>query len=329
VEEKYEHIIYAIVLLIVFGVFFGGGNFTVKILGMNYPIMVVVSESMSPNLGVGDFITVGNLGDLEELIVGSPPHGEILVYDNGFKEFIVHRAIAKFNKNGKWWFRVKGDNNEYPDNKLVPEDVIIGRVTGRIPILGYFSLFTKTISGFAFTAFFMVFAFFFDILIPSKNRLNGGKFPMISLVFFFIPVIVVFSFWFIKSNQVILDALALFTWYIGCLILPIVIVDDESGMMFWLYHFVLIMIPIACDFAWWICNVTPSEWWVSGGGTVPINWFLVRETHVFQTVFRTILNILLPGCILFLTISIAMRCESKKIVSLFACVRKHRVTSNE
>ncbi len=320
-KEKHEYLIYALVLFLVFVFFFSGGNLITRVVGLQYPLMVVVSESMTPNLGVGDFIIVGNLDNPGEIVVGSPPSGEILVYDNGLNEYIVHRAIEKFNENGKWWFKMKGDNNQLPDLMLIPEDIIIGRVTGRIPILGYFSVFTKTISGFAFTAFFMVLAFFYDLIIPLKNKTRHGKFPFIYIAPFIVPVTIVFSHWFIKSNQVFLDIFAIVTWYFGCLLLPISLVDDDSGIMFWLYHFVLIMIPIACDFTWFVSGITPSQWWAISGGTIPVNWFLVKETFAYQRFFRTVLNILVPGSVIFISLLVAKRFNNQQISYLQAKLR--------
>ena len=107
------------------------------------PLHTPISGSMEPTLKIGDLLVI--CGGLKaEDIHASPKDGDIIVFknpDNPNGMPIVHRAIKKFQKNGKWYFITKGDNNYYDDYKLfgwiIPEDYIIGKVIFVIPKLGY------------------------------------------------------------------------------------------------------------------------------------------------------------------------------------------------
>ena len=54
-------------------------------------------------------------------------------------------------------------------------------------------------------------------------------------------------FWLSPDNHLQYELAALALWYLGCLVAPLAFEDDDMGLMFWLYHFVLLMIPIGCD----------------------------------------------------------------------------------
>jgi hypothetical protein len=96
-------------------------------------------------------------------------------------------------------------------------------------------------------------------------------------------------------------------WYLACLIMPLAFHDDDTGAMLWLYHLVLIMLPVACDITWWSYNITPSMWWYQEGGTVSINWFLLTEKASFNTVFESVLKTLVPGAVIFIVSLLAKR----------------------
>mgnify|MGYP003883245213 CR=1 FL=1 len=107
------------------------------------PLYTPISRSMEPTLRVGDLLII--CGGLKaEDIHASPKNGDIIVFknpDNPEGMPVVHRAIKKFWKNGKWYFITKGDNNHRDDYWLfgwiIPEDYIIGKVIFVIPKLGY------------------------------------------------------------------------------------------------------------------------------------------------------------------------------------------------
>ncbi len=93
-----EYLKYFFFFIILAGIALGGMQVLKASYKTKYPIMVVVSESMVPTLGVGDFIFVGQIDDLEGVVTESMPEGEIIVFlrTGSTNEYIVHRAIEKF-----------------------------------------------------------------------------------------------------------------------------------------------------------------------------------------------------------------------------------------
>ena len=113
------------------------------VLHTNAPLHTPVSGSMEPTLKIGDLLVIRG-GLKAEDIHASPKDGDIIVFknpDNPEGMPIVHRAIEKFQKDGKWYFITKGDNNTRDDYDaygwIIPEDYIIGKVIFVIPKLGY------------------------------------------------------------------------------------------------------------------------------------------------------------------------------------------------
>jgi signal peptidase len=102
-----------------------------------YPIQVIVSDSMSPTLNIGDIVLVENI-DPKSITIGtviafqSPRYGENI--------YFVHRVIGVEVINDKYYFRTKGDANDSPDSWLIPETHLIGRIIARIPLIGYLVL---------------------------------------------------------------------------------------------------------------------------------------------------------------------------------------------
>jgi len=105
------------------------------------PIVVVISESMEPNILKGDLLFVR----------GTDPNyiynGDVIVFDarglwfNAPQEPIVHRVINKYNISNTWYFTTQGDNNALPDDEDIPESRVIGVVVGRIPYIGWVKIF--------------------------------------------------------------------------------------------------------------------------------------------------------------------------------------------
>jgi len=70
---------YLITIALILGLLFGGTSILQVILGTKYPIMVVVSQSMVPTLGVGDYIIVGR-ANVTQLVAAPQPRGDIIVF---------------------------------------------------------------------------------------------------------------------------------------------------------------------------------------------------------------------------------------------------------
>lgn len=311
-EQVREILKYGVVLLVLVSIFFGGTYLLRTVLGTKYPVMVVVSQSMVPKLGVGDFIIVSQIQDFDDVDAGPPPEGDILVFVRGGyrDEYIVHRAVERHLEDGQWSYVTKGDNNRFPDPQPVAESQVVGKVEGRIPILGYFSLFIKTLRGFSLVVVSMLISFFFDYLLPDrKKKGKRGSFPWLALTPYLLTLITVASFWLNPGNNLKLELVTVVAWYIGCFLLPLAFWDDDMGLMVWLYHLVLVMIPIACDIVWWTTNITPSMWWSVQGSTLPITWLLMEETRYFHRAFMIILMIILPGALIYLSTTLAKRYE--------------------
>jgi len=125
----------ALILIIVFGLYFG----TQAFLGTEYPLLAVSSESMFPTLNIGDLIIVQKIDPAQ--INVDPINGDILVYKRG-EDLIVHRAInKKYIGNGIWEITTRGDH--YPTSNDPPwnSTQLVGKVIGRIPAIGHLPLF--------------------------------------------------------------------------------------------------------------------------------------------------------------------------------------------
>ncbi|KYH39794.1 MAG: S26B, signal peptidase I [Candidatus Bathyarchaeota archaeon B26-2] len=122
----------------------------ILILRTEYPLETPISGSMEPTLRIGDLLVVqGGLNP--EDIKAEPDTGDIIVFRKPGNpgEFVVHRAIRKFQKGDRYYFITKGDNNARPDNWVVPEENIIGKVVWVIPMLGYVKIYLGTPLGMA------------------------------------------------------------------------------------------------------------------------------------------------------------------------------------
>ncbi len=102
------------------------------VLSTESPLMVVVSESMTPTLNVGDIIIVQGKEFYRV--------DDIVVYETDlYSKPIVHRIIEVRNGN----YVTKGDHNRFPDPGTiapqdgVSEDEVQGKVVYVIPKLGY------------------------------------------------------------------------------------------------------------------------------------------------------------------------------------------------
>ena len=308
--EAARYIVFFVVLVATaFGAIYG----LRALLGTQYPLMVVVSQSMVPTLGVGDFIFVGHIDDFERVEAAPQPEGEILVFSrlSSSNEYIVHRAVEKFMENGMWFFVTKGDNNPVSDGRPVQENRVVGWVIGRAPILGYFVLFVKTSRGLILIAALMAIVFFSDYLMPLRQEegrvLSDGSYPWISLLPFLVAPIAIASFWIVPEFHFEAEVFALACWYVGCFLAPLSFKDDDLCLMFWLYHVVLIIIPLGCDLVWWLTRITPSMWWYVEGSTVPVTWLLMKETPLYLEASNVLLRLIVPGCVIFLLTMAAKR----------------------
>jgi signal peptidase len=315
---------YAATFFALIAVFYGGTVILRNTLGTSNPMMVVISQSMVPTLGVGDFIFIQNIDDFYTVNMGDPPVGDILVFLRpGYsEEYIVHRAIGGTLVDDKWVYQTKGDNNAFPDGFPVNQNLVVGRVVNRIPILGYFSLFIKTMKGFGFILGLMAVSFFYDNILPKKAEEENGTFNYLSIAPFLVTPLVILKIWIAPENHELLEITAIASWYAGCIALPLSTEDDDMGLMFWLYHLVLLIIPIGCDLVWWRTGITPSNWWTIQGSIVPISWLLMEETSMFNQAFTLIITWLGPGVLIFLGLLYAKRSRVASVKNLSDRIRR-------
>lgn len=119
-----------------------------SILRTPYPLEAVVSGSMIPTLQVGDLIVVQGVKNATKIQVARVT-GDIIVFRKppNKEQFIVHRAVDKIERDGQIFFITRGDNNPVDDAIPVPSNHLLGKVVGRIPLLGYLKIYFGTPTG--------------------------------------------------------------------------------------------------------------------------------------------------------------------------------------
>lgn len=289
--------------IIIFAIIIFGGVQLLRVtLGTEHPVMVVVSQSMVPTLGVGDLIFVAKIDDYGGMTAAPRPIGEIIVFSRSgaSEEYIVHRAVEKYLQGGRWWFITKGDNNPFRDSQPVPEERVIGRVVWRIPIMGYLPLFIRTIRGIIFIVSVITVAVLIDRISSSRKGIKvDGRFPWIILIPFLASPLILLSPYITGFLSVGLESLSIAFWYLWCLIAPLSFRDDDLCTMLWLYHMILIVLPTACDISMRLTGITPSLWWYNRENLLRMGWPLFEEAYPFHPVYNLITSLLIPGCILF------------------------------
>jgi signal peptidase len=194
-NDYFQTVIMVILMLvIVFGFWYGSQ----LVLNTQYPALAVVSNSMQPMLNVGDVIIIQGVS--ADQINPGYINGDIVVfkrptiYDPDFR--IVHRAVGKENRTDGIWIITHGDNNPIGSNEEFNEKDLIGKVIGKIPYVGNFSLFVNKLGNFYF--FILIIIIVIGILLslftddekkesaenkPREKKKLFGKID-ISMVFF-------------------------------------------------------------------------------------------------------------------------------------------------
>ncbi|MCK4454096.1 signal peptidase I [Candidatus Parcubacteria bacterium] len=109
----------------------------------NYKVMLVQSGSMEPAIKLGSVIVVKPVDSYEI--------GDVITFSNPKKpgETITHRIYDMKAQEGKPIYITKGDANNAPDQREIPEIEVVGKVLFNIPYLGYMVDFAKKPIGFA------------------------------------------------------------------------------------------------------------------------------------------------------------------------------------
>ena len=96
-----------------------------------YKAFIITSESMQPNINVGDVIITKNISQDEIKIE------EIITFRRNEELTTTHRVVdIKDDDKGNKQFITKGDNNKTGDEESVAYNQIEGKVVLRIPYLG-------------------------------------------------------------------------------------------------------------------------------------------------------------------------------------------------
>jgi len=142
-----------------------------------HPLLAVASGSMRPTLQVGDLILVQGGLNASKIKALPEPEGDIIVFRRslGSGSLIVHRAINKENRSGTWYFETKGDNNTISDG-WIPEQNVIGKVVGRVPLLGYIALFFEPFEvKVAFILLWIVLLIILEVLPPLTKKAKESQ----------------------------------------------------------------------------------------------------------------------------------------------------------
>jgi signal peptidase len=91
----------------------------------------------------GDILIVRNVS-IESIDVG-----DVIIFNTlAIPDPVVHRVVAKWEDDGTYFFKTKGDNNDLPDNwGITTGDDVLGVVIIRIPHVGWFLLAVQTTLG--------------------------------------------------------------------------------------------------------------------------------------------------------------------------------------
>lgn len=95
-------------------------------------IMIVTSDSMIPTLKPNDLLIVQR-DKIDEITVG-----DIIVFNSHVEDIgiVAHRAIEKFDDNGKIGINTQGDNVDEADSWVVHDEDLIGKAIGNISFIG-------------------------------------------------------------------------------------------------------------------------------------------------------------------------------------------------
>lgn len=98
----------------------------------------IASGSMEPELSIGDMVIVNTL-DKSNISVG-----DVIKFEkNGM--YVIHRVADIEEKNGQTVYLTKGDANQNQDTGYVTADDIVGKIIGRIPYVGYITLWLHSV----------------------------------------------------------------------------------------------------------------------------------------------------------------------------------------
>ena len=123
-QKKQIFSLIPLTIIVVILVYFTSGYFRLW-------AIVVASGSMSPEIHKGDVVIINRKIDFSNL-----NKGQIIAYKSG-NIIVVHRIIKRDYINKRYYYITKGDASKSEDNLIITEDMIIGTVNHKIPLIGF------------------------------------------------------------------------------------------------------------------------------------------------------------------------------------------------
>ncbi len=154
---KYKRLIFLpLAFLVIAAVFWFGLKVTLR---TELPLLPVNSESMYPTLNYGDLVVVQGVADASEINVATASENDIVVFRRPDEPdvLIISRVTDKIFKDDAWYLSTQSDTHSRPDrwiSGLDSEDtfgwffherLLVGKVVGRIPFLGYVPLYVGSL----------------------------------------------------------------------------------------------------------------------------------------------------------------------------------------
>jgi signal peptidase I len=191
-------VVIGLIVLIILVFWFGAQ----AVLNTSTPMLVVVSGSMcipydgacdgwshpfARTLHVGDLIVVQGVNPAN--LNGNYPNSDIIVFHQPENpdELIVHRIVAIDNVSGTLYFRTKGDGNpidkwpnpvqpsEYdpwaiPPAPGVSQDMVVGKVIMRIPLIGNIVLLMRNPTGIVVIVIIAALLIILEFVLPILRK---------------------------------------------------------------------------------------------------------------------------------------------------------------
>lgn len=111
-------------LIVIVLVYFNSGYF-------KYHAIAIASGSMEKQISKGDVVIIEKVdGDYASL-----KEGQIIAYKHD-GVIVVHRLIKIIKEDNRYFFYTKGDANADPDNYVIEQSTVIGKVNVKIPFIG-------------------------------------------------------------------------------------------------------------------------------------------------------------------------------------------------
>lgn len=118
----------------------------VPVLQGNLHFLIVLSESMSPNINMGDVVITAPTQP-EEIRIG-----DVITFKQSTvadpERCVTHRVVNITTENDTIQFQTKGDANNGPDMMPVDSSDLIGKIAFSIPFIGFLPYYVKTPIGF-------------------------------------------------------------------------------------------------------------------------------------------------------------------------------------